>query len=320
MKKSRNFFRVGFLALTLALVLFLTGCTNGLTDTTNDIIDEGLNDIVGTADDAGVFETLLAAAEEAGLVDALKAEGPLTVFAPNDKAFEDFLNAMEMEASELLADPRLANVLKYHVVPGKVMSSDLSDGMQAETLLSPQQITISIGEGAFLNDEIEVITPDVEASNGVIHIIDGVLMPDDIVDTAIKADGFDTLVTAVVTADLVDALKGPGLFTVFAPNDQAFENLITERDDVDSVEDLLGLEELESILLYHVVSEQVMAEDVLGLDGVEVETLLEQKITISIENGDVIINDSNVIITDIQTLNGVIHVIDKVLLPELPED
>ena len=316
MKKSRNFFRVGFLALTLALVLFLTGCTNGLTDTTNDIIDEGLNDIVGTADDAGVFETLLAAAEEAGLVDALKAEGPLTVFAPNDKAFEDFLNAMEMEASELLADPRLANVLKYHVVPGKVMSSDLSDGMQAETLLSPQQITISIGEGAFLNDEIEVITPDVEASNGVIHIIDGVLMPDDIVDTAIKADGFDTLVTAVVTANLVDALKGPGLFTVFAPNDQAFENLITERDDVDSVEDLLGLEALESILLYHVVSGQVMAEDVLGLDGVEVETLLEQKITISIENGDVIINDSNVIITYIQTLNGVIHVIDRVLLPE----
>ena len=316
MKKSRNFFRVGFLALTLALVLFLTGCTNGLTDTTNDIIDEGLNDIVGTADDAGVFETLLAAAEEAGLVDALKAEGPLTVFAPNDKAFEDFLNAMEMEASELLADPRLANVLKYHVVPGKVMSSDLSDGMQAETLLSPQQITISIGEGAFLNDEIEVITPDVEASNGVIHIIDGVLMPDDIVDTAIKADGFDTLVTAVVTANLVDALKGPGLFTVFAPNDQAFENLITERDDVDSVEDLLGLEELESILLYHVVSEQVMAETVVGLDGQEVETLLGETIEVTIKDGKVFINDSEVIITDIQTLNGVIHVIDRVLLPQ----
>ena len=320
MKKSRNFFRVGFLALTLALMLFLTGCTNGLTDTTTDIVGEELNDIVETADDAGVFETLLAAAEEAGLVDALKAEGPLTVFAPNDEAFEQFLIDMEMEASDLLADPRLANVLKYHVVPGKVMSTDLSDGMKADTLLNPQQIEISINEGVFLNEDIEVITPDVEASNGVIHVIDGVLWPNDIVETAIDADDFNILVEAVVKADLVDALKSSGLFTVFAPTDEAFENLITERDDVDSVEDLLGLEELESILLYHVVSEQVMAEDVLGLDGVEVETLLEQKITISIENGDVIINDSNVIITDIQTLNGVIHVIDKVLLPELPED
>ena len=317
MKKSRNFFRVGFLALTLALMLFLTGCTNGLTDTTTDIVGEELNDIVETADDAGVFETLLAAAEEAGLVDALKAEGPLTVFAPNDEAFEQFLIDMEMEASDLLADPRLANVLKYHVVPGKVMSTDLSDGMKADTLLNPQQIEISINEGVFLNEVIEVITPDVEASNGVIHVIDGVLWPNDIVETAIDADDFNILVDAVVEAELVDALKNPGLFTVFAPNDQAFENLITERDDVDSVEDLLGLEELESILLYHVVSEQVMAEDVLGLDGEDVETLSGEDILISIDNEKVFINSlSEVIITDIQTLNGVIHVIDRVLLPQ----
>ncbi|MBF8436902.1 fasciclin domain-containing protein [Halanaerobiaceae bacterium Z-7014] len=311
MKKSRNFFRVGFLALTLALVLFLTGCTNGLTDTTNDIIDEGLNDIVGTADDAGVFETLLAAAEEAGLVDALKAEGPLTVFAPNDKAFEDFLNAMEMEASELLADPRLANVLKYHVVPGKVMSTDLSDGMKADTLLNPQQIEISINEGVFLNEDIEVITPDVEASNGVIHVIDGVLWPADIVETAV-ANGFDTLVTAVVTADLVEALQGPGLFTVFAPINEAFDALPSGV-----LEELLdNPEDLADVLLFHVVSGQVMAETVVGLDGQEVETLLGETIEVTIEDGKVFINDSEVIITDIQTLNGVIHVIDRVLLPQ----
>ncbi len=314
MKKSRNFFRVGFLALTLALMLFLTGCTNGLTDTTTDIVGEELNDIVETADDAGVFETLLAAAEEAGLVDALKAEGPLTVFAPNDEAFEQFLIDMEMEASDLLADPRLANVLKYHVVPGKVMSTDLSDGMKADTLLNPQQIEISINEGVFLNEDIEVITPDVEASNGVIHVIDGVLWPNDIVETAIDADDFNILVDAVVEAELVDALKGPGLFTVFAPNDQAFGNLIT---DLGSKEALLELENLGSILLYHVVSGQVMAEDVLGLDGEDVETLSGEDILISIDNEKVFINSlSEVIITDIQTLNGVIHVIDRVLLPQ----
>ena len=314
MKKSRNLFRVGFLALTLALVLFLTGCTTGTTDKVTDIVGDELNDIVETADEAGVFETLLAAAEEAGLVDALKAEGPLTVFAPNDQAFEQFLIDMEIEASELLADPRLANVLKYHVVPGKVMSTDLSDGMKADTLLNPQQIEISINEGVFLNEVIEVITPDVEASNGVIHVIDGVLWPNDIVETAIDADDFNILVDAVVEAELVDALKGPGLFTVFAPNDQAFGNLIT---DLGSKEALLELENLGSILLYHVVSGQVMAEDVLGLDGEDVETLSGEDILISIDNEKVFINSlSEVIITDIQTLNGVIHVIDRVLLPQ----
>lgn len=311
MKKKKILSRVGFLALTLALVFLLTACTTGITNE----VDQELNDIVATADEAGVFETLLAAAEEADLLDALQAEGPLTVFAPTDEVFEKLLADLNLTDSELLADPRLANILKYHVVPGKVMSSDLSDGMQRETLLSPQQITIFIDDGVFLIDRIEVITPDVEASNGVIHIIDGVLRPDDIVETAKNADGFDTLVAAVVKAELEEALKAPGLFTVFAPTDAAFEDLIAELEGIEDENGLLQLENLENILLYHVVSGQYLAEDVLGLDGVEVETLLGENITISIDDGKVFINDSEVIITDIQTLNGVIHVIDKVLMP-----
>ncbi len=135
----------------------------------------------------------------------------------------------------------------------------------------------------------------------------------DIVDTAIEADGFDTLVTAVVAADLVDALRGEGPFTVFAPTDEAFaalpEGLLESLlEDTDS---------LAQVLLYHVISGEVLAEAVLGLDGAEVETLQGQTITIRIEDGKVFINDAQVIVTDIQATNGVIHVLDAVIVPEL---
>lgn len=106
-------------------------------------------DIVETADDAGSSTILLTAAEEAGLVDALKGETLLTVFAPNDEAFNQFLEDAGLTAEELLGDSRLSNVLKYHVVSGKVMSIDLEAGMAAETLLSPQEINISIKDGVF---------------------------------------------------------------------------------------------------------------------------------------------------------------------------
>ena len=135
----------------------------------------------------------------------------------------------------------------------------------------------------------------------------------DIVDTAIAADDFDTLVTAVVAADLVDALRGEGPFTVFAPTDEAFAALPEGL-----LEGLLeDTDALTQVLLYHVVAGEVMAEAVLGMDGAEVETLQGQTITIRIEDGNVFINDAQVITTDIKTTNGVIHVIIAVIVPEL---
>lgn len=306
MKNKSRFSKIGQVVLTFALVLFLVSPALNL----NVEAHSHQMDIVETADDAGSFTTLLAAAEEAGLVDALKGEGPLTVFAPNDEAFNQFLEENDLTAEELLGDPRLANILKYHVVSGKVMSTDLEDGMTAETLLSPQEINISINDGVFLNDDIQVVTPDIEASNGVIHVIDGILWPADIVETA-AASGFDTLVTAVDTAGLVEALKEPGLFTVFAPTNEAFEAL--PSGDLEELLD--NPEDLADVLLYHVVSGQVMAESVLGLDGQEVETLLGETIEISVDSGEVFLGQSKVTKTDIQTLNGVIHVIDLVLVP-----
>jgi len=133
----------------------------------------------------------------------------------------------------------------------------------------------------------------------------------DVLDVALEADDFNTLVTAVIEADLVAALKGDGPFTVFAPTDAAFAAL---PEGV--LEGLLNdKEQLANVLLYHVVPGKVMAEDVVTMDGAMVETLLGEKVEISIEDGMVYINDSQVIATDIEASNGVIHVIDKVLVP-----
>jgi transforming growth factor-beta-induced protein len=183
----------------------------------------------------------------------------------------------------------------------------------------------------YLNENVEVIITDIETSNGVIHVVDAVLLPptDEMAEEvddrflnvgvaeALTLDGrFTTLVAAVKAADLVGTLQGEGPFTVFAPTDEAFAKL-----PAGTVEDLLkpeNLETLTNILLYHVAPGKVMAADVVQLDGQMVDTALEgQQIMITVKDGKVYLNDTvQVIITDIETSNGVIHVIDTVLLPE----
>ena len=140
--------------------------------------------------------------------------------------------------------------------------------------------------------------------------------PMDIVDTAAADGRFSTLVAAVQAAGLVETLKSAGPFTVFAPTDEAFAKL-----PAGTVEDLLkpeNLETLTNILLYHVVPGKLMAADIVELDGQMVDTALEgEQIKITVKDGKVYLNDTvEVIITDIETANGVIHVIDTVLLPE----
>ena len=277
-------------------------------------------DIVDTAVADGRFTTLATALTAAGLVDTLKGKGPFTVFAPTDEAFAK-LPAGTLEA--LLKDiPQLKNILLYHVVSGKVMAADVVklDGKMADTALEGDQIKITVKDGkVYLNDKVQVIITDVETSNGVIHVVDAVLLPPakllDIVDTAVADGRFTTLVAAVQAAGLVDTLKGEGPFTLFAPTDEAFAKL-----PAGTVEDLLkpeNLETLTNILLYHVVPGKVMAAEVVKLDGKMVDTALEGKqIKITVKDGKVYLNDTvQVIITDIETSNGVIHVIDAVLLP-----
>lgn len=133
----------------------------------------GEKDIVDTAAEAGSFTTLLTAAEAAGLVDTLKGDGPFTIFAPTDEAFAAL---PEGTVEGLLEDPEaLASILTYHVVPGKVMSTDLTNEMEATTV-NGADVTI-MTEGGVMVEDASVVTADIEASNGVIHVIDSVILP-----------------------------------------------------------------------------------------------------------------------------------------------
>jgi len=277
-------------------------------------------DIVDIAVEDGRFTTLVAAVQAADLAETLSGEGPFTVFAPTDDAFAKL---PEGTIEALLADiPQLTDILLYHVVPGKVMAADVVglDGQMADTALEGKQIAVAIdSDKVLLNETVIVVITDIEASNGVIHVVDTVLLPPadtsdkTIVEIAVEDGRFTTLVAALQAADLVETLSGEGPFTVFAPTDDAFAKL--PEGTIDAL--LADIPQLTNILLYHVVAGNVKAADVLTLDGQEVETALEgQMIMIKIDGDKVMLNqDVMVIITDIIAANGVIHVIDTVLLP-----
>jgi uncharacterized surface protein with fasciclin (FAS1) repeats len=207
------------------------------------------------------------------------------------------------------------------------MAADVVTLSSADTALgAPVSISVE-GETVRVNDA-QVIITDIEASNGVIHVIDSVLIPPsdeeamdegammeempDIVDIAVNDGRFSTLVTALQAADLVDTLKGEGPFTVFAPTDDAFAAL--PEGTLDSL--LADIPALTDVLLYHVVPGKVMAADVVTLSSAD--TVLGQSLNISVEGETVKVNDAQVIITDIEGSNGVIHVIDAVLIPAVP--
>jgi transforming growth factor-beta-induced protein len=276
------------------------------------------NSIVDIAVEDGRFETLVAALQAADLTETLAGDGPFTVFAPTDDAFA-LLPEGTVEA--LLADiPQLTNILLYHVVSGEVLAADVVQLESAETLLGESVVIALDGDAVMLN-ESQVIITDIEASNGVIHVIDSVLLPpademadegmmQSIVDIAVEDGRFTTLVAALQAADLAETLAGDGPFTVFAPTDDAFAML-----PEGTVEALLAdIPALSNILTYHVVGGQVLAADVVGLSSAE--TLQGQFLDIAADANGVMIDSSNVVITDILGSNGVIHVIDSVLLPE----
>ena len=133
-------------------------------------------DIVDIAAGNDSFSTLVAAVKAADLVDTLKGEGPFTVFAPVNAAFDALPDGTVEDLLKPENKEQLAAVLTYHVVPGKVMSSDLSDGMMAESVQG-SEITIGVGDGGVTVDGANVVQADIEASNGVIHVIDGVILP-----------------------------------------------------------------------------------------------------------------------------------------------
>jgi uncharacterized surface protein with fasciclin (FAS1) repeats len=267
-------------------------------------------DIVATAIAAGSFTKLAEALTSADLVETLQGEGPFTVFAPTDEAFEAFEEANPGVLADLTTE-QLTGILTYHVIAGDVASSALKEGGVAMTVAgSPVAFeleggaTILGGEGS----SAAITMTDIECTNGVIHVIDAIILPpaDDIVATAQGIEDFSSLVGAVVEADLVEALQAEGPLTVFAPTNAAFEAI------AETVEGLTT-EQLTNVLLYHVVDGAVGAGNLTAGD---VATLLEnESVTVDLSDG-VKINDANVTMANVLTKNGVIHVIDAVLVPE----
>jgi transforming growth factor-beta-induced protein len=261
-------------------------------------------DITETAAAAGAFQTLLTAVEAAGLTETLRGAGPFTVFAPTDAAFAA-LPAGTVEA--LLADTEaLTEILLYHVVPGRILAGDLADG-QIVTTAGGREFRVTLTGGARVND-VNIVQTDVMASNGVIHVIDGVLLPvEDNVGMAVQA-GFNTLVAAVEAAELVDVLRTGGPFTIFAPTDEAFGAL-----PAGALESLLAdPAALATVLTYHVVPGRLFAADLA--DGMQLTTVEGRALTVSLGDG-ARVNGVGITAVDVFTANGVIHVIDGVLLP-----
>lgn len=275
-------------------------------------------DIVDTAIAAG-FTKLVTAVQKADLEATLRMPGPYTVFAPTDAAFAKLPAGTLDELLKPENKKTLQGILTYHVVAGKVLAADVVKLTKAKTVQgSDVTITVS-GTTVKVNDALVTMT-DIIASNGVIHVIDTVLIPPaapaakDIVDTAIAAGNFTKLVTAVQKAGLEPMLRMPGPFTVFAPTDAAFDKL-----PAGVLDDLLKPEnkgDLEAILAYHVVAGKVLAADVVKLT--KAKTLEGQDVSISVNGNTVKINDAMVTMTDVVASNGVIHIIDTVLIPPSP--
>jgi uncharacterized surface protein with fasciclin (FAS1) repeats len=342
--------KIGIIMSLFALVL-VAGCSkdedNPMSSTAPEptVTPEPALDIVETAVAAGNFKTLIAAVEAADLVDALKSEGPLTVFAPTDDAFaalpEGTVEALLQDTDALTA------ILTYHVAVGAVTSDQVVKLPNVPTL-NGAELTITVTDDGMVKvDNATVIVADIETSNGIIHVIDAVVIPgttesgaakvsswfsggyrfgggwiaDAIQDghlqwltkrlslyTVARLTGLNTLTTAVKAAGLKYTLLKEGPFTVFGPTEDAFAAL----PDGTVAALLQDPETLANILLYHVVPGVVKAEDVVNLT--EATMANGQTVSIYVNDG-VMVNDANVIVTDIMAKNGVIHLIDKVLIP-----
>jgi uncharacterized surface protein with fasciclin (FAS1) repeats len=275
---------------------------------------EGDKNIVQTALAAGQFNTLAALLTKAGLVDTLSTGGPFTVFAPTDAAFAKVPKATLDALAENPA--QLKSVLLYHVVPGKVMASDVVKLTSAKTL-EGRSVAIKTVDGSVYVDKAKVTTPDVMASNGVIHVIDSVLIPKaapaapakNIVQTAIAAGQFKTLASLLTKAGLAGTLQGKGPFTVFAPTDAAFAKVSKATLAA------LGKDKakLRAVLLYHVVKGKVTAAQAMKLRSAK--TLNGKPLSIRVSAGKVLVGGATVTKADVMASNGVIHVVNKVLIP-----
>jgi uncharacterized surface protein with fasciclin (FAS1) repeats len=301
--------------LAVCAVAFLAACGG------NDDEVHQLN-IVETAVATPDFSILVEAVTAAGLAETLSGPGPLTVFAPTNAAFAALLTELGVTKAELLANkPLLTTVLTYHVVPAKVLKAGVPLGKAITSVQGDIFKVDAVGADLVITDgrnrASKITATDLEASNGVIHVIDKVILPADknIVETALaSAPEFSILVEAVVAANLQGTLSGTGPFTVFAPTNAAFALLLTELN-VTKAQLLADTALLTKVLTYHVVAGRVLKADVPV--GAAITTVQTGTFTVdsTLAITDQRARKSNIVATDVLASNGVIHVIDKVILP-----
>jgi len=312
MNVLRRWTRKGTALPVTAMALLTLGLAACDDDSPTDVDTDTLADIVNQNTD---LTTLRAALETAGLKQTLDGEGPFTVFTPSNEAFDavgdDIVSALLEPANADL----LERILTYHVVAGtEARAADLSDGQTVATLQG-EDVTIGVSGSDVTVNGNAVVAADVEASNGVAHVIDGVLIPSvDVVDVAVL-NGFGTLVDLVREAELEEVLRGTPAggdgWTVFAPTEEAFAALSSVPEG----------DALADVLTYHVIPGVVESGELS--DGQVVTTVEGSTFTINIDGSDVSITDESgntvdVVLTDVPASNGVIHVIDAVLQPTQP--
>jgi len=285
--------------------------------------------ITEIASDDGRFDTLLIALEAAGLDDDLDGTGNFTVFAPTNNAF-DALEVANPGKLTFLLDPAnqdvLIDILQFHVIQGKVMAADVIalDGTSVE-MLNGSYLRIDVVNDSVVlslnspngDRKATVTIEDIEASNGVIHVIDAVLDPNDsvetIVQTAIDNGSFTLLAAALTKAGLVDTLESIGPFTVFAPTNAAFKEI-----GINTADDLPGEPALTDLLTYHVLNGSVLAAAAIQLSGSNVTMLSGDLMNIIFDDPTLVLNqggvrEATVATPNVLASNGVIHFIDTVL-------
>ena len=274
------------------------------------------DDVISTSPN---HTTLKAALIQAGLVSTLQDPmANLTVFAPDNAAFDALASALGVTATQLLANPELASILSYHVLLQEVPSASITNGQVASSLFSlSSNGTIYLTKtstGSVFADQANVTTADITTDNGVVHVVNKVLLPVETVVDVASANNFTTLLTAVTQEELLPALTDPlATLTVFAPTNDAFTAIATALGT--DINGLLALPTLDEILKYHVLGAEVTAANVTNGAVVNtlstVNTLKMTKTT----TGSVYANHAMVTLADVDADNGVVHVINNVVLP-----
>lgn len=312
--------------LFLGVVILFTGLLFTSCNNDDDTPPAQPQDIVDLALATNDLSTLVAALQSANLVSALQADGPFTVFAPTNAAFQALLDSnSDWNALSDIPSDVLTSVLLFHVVEGNIKSTDLTD-TYVNTLSTgpngePLSLQVEVTGAIEFNGDATPVAVDNEATNGVVHIINKVMLPPNIVGLASNNGAFSTLVAALTdsrhTTDFVSVLNGDGPFTVFAPTNDAFQALLDSNSEWNGLGDI-PIETLDAVLKYHVVNGANVQSDQLTDDQV-ISMLDGNSVTVDLSDGAKLDTGSgqsvNIIITDVQGTNGVVHAVETVLLP-----